>query len=197
VLHPIAPKAGALGAPVRRSKSCSANHNATAAGNRRHNGNGITVFQHGGFFFQVAHVFVVDVDVDERAQFAVLGIEMALQIGMLRNQARKGLAHGLSRDMDRGLFPRVLAKWRRNLDLGHTKKMLWYSRKMQVEMERRPPSAVPRGTDKEQTRWTLKKTNAREALFRLEYFSCSAQPWPPMPPSLCSNLGPCSIGCGC
>src|SRR5208282_3762132 len=83
----------------------------------------ITVRDRGGFFLQVAHVFVVDVDVDERAQLALLGIEVALQVGMLRDQAGKGLSHGLSGDIDRGLFPRVLAKWRRNLDLGHVKKM--------------------------------------------------------------------------
>jgi hypothetical protein len=52
---------------------------------------------------------------------------------MLRDQASEGFAHGFCRDIDRGLFPRVLAKWRWNLDLGHVKKMLWYSRKMQVE----------------------------------------------------------------
>ena len=110
-----------------------AGHNAAAAGNRRHNGNGITVFKHRGFFLQVAHVFVIDIDVHEGAQFALAVIEMALQVGMPRDQASKGLAHGFSRDIDRGLFPRVLAKWRRYLDLGHIKKMPGCRRKMQVE----------------------------------------------------------------
>src|SRR6266481_7624282 len=47
---------------------------------------------------------------------------MTLQLGMLRDQASEGFAHGFCRDLDRGLFPRILAKWRRNLDLGHVNK---------------------------------------------------------------------------
>src|ERR1700686_1214 len=114
---------------VRKSYS---NHNS-AAGNRRHDGNGITVLKHGGFFLEVAHVFVIDVDVHERPQLAVVSIKVALQIGMPRDQASEGFAHGFCRDVDRRLFPRILTKWRRNLDLGHVKKMLWHWRKMQVQ----------------------------------------------------------------
>src|SRR6266481_8131725 len=47
---------------------------------------------------------------------------MTLQFGMLRDQASEGLSHGFCRDLDRGLFPRILAKWRRNLYLGHVNK---------------------------------------------------------------------------
>src|ERR1019366_6205047 len=50
-------------------------------------------------FSRLGLFFVVNLDVDERAHFAVLGIERPLQMGMLRTRPRRGLAHGLSRDM--------------------------------------------------------------------------------------------------
>jgi hypothetical protein len=50
---------------------------------------------------------------------------MTLEVRMQRDQASEGFGHGFARDIDRGMFSGVLAKWRRNLYLGHVKKMLW------------------------------------------------------------------------
>ena len=63
-------------------------HNSLASGDGGDDGNRITVVERGGFFVQVAHVFVVDVDVDEGAELAVIVIEMTLQVGMLADRAR-------------------------------------------------------------------------------------------------------------
>src|SRR5579864_6016637 len=43
-----------------------------ASSNGRHNGNVITFLQRGGFFVQVANVFVIYIQVDEGAKFAFL-----------------------------------------------------------------------------------------------------------------------------
>ena len=42
--------------------------------------------QCGRFLLEVADVFVVDVKIDEGAQFAVIGVEMLLQVGMLGDE---------------------------------------------------------------------------------------------------------------
>ena len=46
------------------------------------------------FFLQIADVLVVDVDVDEAAELALLVVKMRLQPGVLRRQVRQQLTYG-------------------------------------------------------------------------------------------------------
>lgn len=80
-----------------------------APGDRRHNGDVITVFKGSRLFLQVADVLVVDVEIDESPKLSVIGVEVFAQVGMLRHQGIHGFADGRSRDVDRSLFAYVLA----------------------------------------------------------------------------------------
>src|SRR5258708_34378780 len=81
---------------LRKSYS---NHTA-AAGNRRHDRKGITVFKHGGFFLEVAHVLFVDIDVHEGEQLALVSIKGSLQFEMPRTQAAERLSQGFCESVD-------------------------------------------------------------------------------------------------
>src|SRR4029077_5579776 len=79
-----------------------------APSDRRHYRNGITVFDRGGFFLQVADVFVIEVDIDESAQFAIVGVEVAAQVRMRGNEAGEGVGDGCTFHLNRGLLPGIL-----------------------------------------------------------------------------------------
>ena len=81
---------------------------SSASSDRRHYGNGITVFDRGGFFLQVADVFVIEVDIDESAQFAIVGVEMPTQVGMPRHETRKRIGDGIALHLYRGLLSGIL-----------------------------------------------------------------------------------------
>ena len=57
-----------------------------ASGDGRHDGNVITFLQRGRFFVQVANIFVVYIEVDKGAKFALLGVKVLAQVGMLHHQ---------------------------------------------------------------------------------------------------------------
>ena len=88
-------------------------------GNGRHNRNIITVFHGGGVFLQVADVLFVQINIDESAQFAFIGIKMAAQIRMLSHQLGQRSANGYGLNIDRGLLAGILPQRRRNMDLRH------------------------------------------------------------------------------
>jgi hypothetical protein len=92
---------------------------SSASGDGRHNGNTITVLHCGGVLLQIADIFIVEVDVYERPQFPVIGIEVAAQVRVLGHEVGKGLADGSGLYFNRRLLPGVLAQGRRDLDLGH------------------------------------------------------------------------------
>ncbi len=95
-----------------------------ASGDRRHNGNVITVLHRSGVFLQVADILVIEVNVDKSAQFAVVGIEMAAQFRMLGDQVRERIADGPAGHLDRSLFARILPQRGWNMDLGHRPYMM-------------------------------------------------------------------------
>jgi hypothetical protein len=94
----------------------------TASGNRRHYRNSITVPDCGGFFLQVADVFVIQVDIHKRAQFAVFGVKMPPQVRVFRNQSGQGLGDGPSVNLDRRLLTGVLAQRGGYLNFAHSLK---------------------------------------------------------------------------
>ncbi len=79
-----------------------------APGDGRHDGNVITVFQGRRFLLQVADVFVVEIEVNEGAQFALVGVEVLAQVGMQRDERIHGFADGRSRNVHGRLFADVL-----------------------------------------------------------------------------------------
>ena len=90
-----------------------------ASGNRRHDGDIITIFHCRSIFLQVADVFVVEIHIHESTQFAFIRIEMAAQIRMLRHQFGQRPTHRCGFQLHRGMFSGILAQRRRNVDLSH------------------------------------------------------------------------------
>src|SRR5258707_15224739 len=57
-----------------------------AAGDRRHNADGVAVLGRGIFLCKVANILIVYIDVDEAAQLSVLGEQVLAQVAKLRSQ---------------------------------------------------------------------------------------------------------------
>ena len=93
-----------------------------ASSNRRHYRNSITVLNCRGLFLQVADVFVIQVNVDERTEFAVVGVKMPAQVRVLGNQPGQGFRDGAGLDLDRGLLAGVLAQRGGYVDFCHAGK---------------------------------------------------------------------------
>jgi len=91
----------------------------TASGDRRHDGNTITVLHRGGFFLQIAHIFVVEINIDKGAEFALVSVKMATEIRMLRDQAGQGVANASRLDLHGRLLAGILAQRSRDVNLGH------------------------------------------------------------------------------
>src|SRR6202041_3703788 len=66
--------------------------------------------------WQIANVFVVQIDVHKRAQLALFGVEMFLKVRMRRGQRGKSIADCSSFDAHRRLFFRVYAERCRYVD---------------------------------------------------------------------------------
>ena|SRR6185437_4250066 len=90
-----------------------------SAGDRRHYRDVITVRDGGCVLLQVAYVFVVQVHIDERAQFTFLSIEVPAQFWMLGDQAAQGFPHGGTLYFNRGLLAGILPQRGWNMDLWH------------------------------------------------------------------------------
>jgi len=87
-----------------------------ASSDRRHYRNSITVLDRSGSFLQVSDVFVIQINIDERTEFAVLSVKMAPQVRVLGNQPGQGFGNGASVDLDRRLLAGVLAQGGGNVD---------------------------------------------------------------------------------
>ncbi len=74
-----------------------------AARDRRDDAHRVAGLHRRLLLLQIPDVFVVDVDVDEAAQLALIVVEMRFQPGVLRRQVREQLADGLAFDID-GVF---------------------------------------------------------------------------------------------
>src|ERR1700756_2255823 len=77
-------------------------------GDRRHNRNVITILHRSRLFLQVSDVFVIDVEVDERPQLSVVGVEVASQLRMLRHKGIQGLTYRRSGYLHGRLLPYIL-----------------------------------------------------------------------------------------
>src|ERR1700761_1136569 len=69
-----------------------------AAGDGGHDADGVAVFGGSGVFREVADVFVVEVDIDEAAEFSIFSEEVFAQIAELRCEAAECFADGSSAD---------------------------------------------------------------------------------------------------
>ena len=91
-----------------------------AAGNGRDDADHVTVLERGALLLQVPDVIVVDVDVDEVAQLAIVAVQMSLQLAMLRRQRGQDVADGRTVRLDSILLSGVRTQGRRDQDsVGH------------------------------------------------------------------------------
>ena len=100
---------------ARRSLS-GARH---AAGDRRNDADGVDRLDRRLFLLQIADVFVVDVDVDEAAQLALLVVQVRLQPTVLARQIGEQLADCRARGVNGVLLVGVRPQWCRNQDFRH------------------------------------------------------------------------------
>src|SRR5438270_13231616 len=63
------------------------------------------------FVSEIAHVFVVQVDVNESAQLAIVCVEMLFQFGMGCGQLCQGIPDSSCLYVDRALLTSVLPQW--------------------------------------------------------------------------------------
>src|SRR5271170_2605526 len=77
---------------------CDRGTTIEAAGDAGDDADGVAVFGRRRFLREVADVFVVDVDVDEAAQFTVFGEEVLLQITELGGEIGESFADGFRGD---------------------------------------------------------------------------------------------------
>jgi hypothetical protein len=85
-----------------------------SSGDGRNNCNRVGLLDQGSVLAQIANIFIVQINIHEGAEFAVLRIEMLAQIGMLSGKIAQGFAHGLGVDFDDGLLSSVRAERRRD-----------------------------------------------------------------------------------
>src|SRR5215472_16749619 len=92
----------------------------TAAGDGGNDADGVAIFGGSVFFREIANVFVVDVDIDEAAQPAVLGEQVLAKVGVLRGEMAERFADGASAELGRVPLARVRAERGWNHDFhGH------------------------------------------------------------------------------
>ncbi len=70
-------------------------------------------------FFQIADVFVVQVNIDEAAQFPLVVKNLPAEFGILRGERRQHLAYRRALKFHRIVFVNELAQGRGNQDFGH------------------------------------------------------------------------------
>src|SRR5579884_3184099 len=61
---------------------------------RRHNRNIVPIGNGGCFLLKISHIFIVQIDIHEGAQLALVGIKMPAQIWMRGDEARQGFPDG-------------------------------------------------------------------------------------------------------
>src|SRR5207247_4720794 len=70
-----------------------------ASGDGGNDSNLIGFFQWRFVPFQVAHVLIIHINVNEAAQIAIFGVKVLFEIGVLRRQFVQSVAHGFSLDL--------------------------------------------------------------------------------------------------
>lgn len=69
---------------------------------------------------QVADIFVVQVNVNKGAEFAIVSIEVAAQVRVLGDQAGKRLTDCAALNLDRPLLTGVLPQWCGYVNFDHS-----------------------------------------------------------------------------
>src|SRR5579864_8572470 len=86
----------------------------SAAGDGGHDADRVALL-HGSFFsLQIANVLIVDVDVDEAAQAAIVGVQMLLQVAELRRERIQCVADGAGFEIDALVLTGELPERRRD-----------------------------------------------------------------------------------
>jgi hypothetical protein len=83
---------------------------------------------------QVADVLVVDVEVDEGAELAVVGVEMAAEFGMLDQQGIHGFSYGYAVHFNRGLLAYVLPQGSGYMNLAHDVRIMMPRRNGKIQV---------------------------------------------------------------
>ncbi len=81
-----------------------------ATGDARDDRHGVAILHRGGVLFQIADVFVVQIDVDEAAQLAFIVEELTAQIRVVGGEGGQHFAYGRAGQLDGILFACVLAQ---------------------------------------------------------------------------------------
>src|SRR5260370_21507261 len=68
-------------------------------------------------FLQIANILVIYVHVDEGAQLAVIGVEMAAQVAILCCEIGQGFSDGAALNVNRRVFAGILPEWGGNMNL--------------------------------------------------------------------------------
>src|SRR3990172_3800835 len=90
-----------------------------AAGDGGDDAHHIRLLHRCALFLQVADVLVVQINVDEAAQLAVVGVEVPAQVAVLGDELLQELPHRLRLQVQRLLLAGVLPERRRDDDLRH------------------------------------------------------------------------------
>src|ERR1017187_1604850 len=90
-----------------------------AAGDGRHQRNGVGVLGCRRVLAEVANILVVEIDVDEAAHLAFVVEDLFAQVGELRRQRVQHFAHGSAGDGDRILLAGELPQGRGDQNFGH------------------------------------------------------------------------------
>ncbi len=90
------------------------------ASDRGHDTDNVVILKGSLVLLEIADVFVIQVDVNETADFPVFGKEVPAQVSVARRDPRKRLSYGLRLDFYRILLPRILPQRSGNNDFnGH------------------------------------------------------------------------------
>src|SRR5260370_813564 len=68
-------------------------------------------------FLQIANILVIYVHIDESAQLAVIGVEMAAQVAILCCEIGQGFSDGAALNVNRRVFAGILPEWGGNMNL--------------------------------------------------------------------------------
>src|SRR5690606_36479155 len=113
--------AEALDLVVLERRQCGRDAGGPAAArDRRNDAERVAVAQRRRLLLEIADVVVVDVDVDEVPQPALLVVQVALQIRVLRRERGQHLPDGAALDLDAVLLPGEGPQGRRDVyDVSH------------------------------------------------------------------------------
>jgi len=94
-------------------------HHWRPARDARNDRDGVAFLHRRGFFFQIADVFVVDINIHETAQLALIAVKLASQILILSREFTENLADGGAAQFDGVMLLGVLPQRSWNKYLSH------------------------------------------------------------------------------